>query len=64
MPVVPQDCPEARERTADLVEVESLDDEESPDEPVTAEHPARGEIREMPVLPEHPEPPETEETMA
>jgi len=62
--VVPLVCPEARERAADLVEVVNLDDEESPDEPVTVEHPDRGEIREMGVFPEHPEHPETEETMA
>jgi len=62
--VVPLVCPEARERAADLAEVVSLDDEESPDEPVTVEHQDRGEIREMPVFLEHPEHPETEETMA
>jgi len=62
--VVPLVCPEARERAAVLVEVVNLDDEESPDEPVTVEHRDRGEIREMGVFPEHPEHPETEETMA
>ena len=64
MPVVPLDCPEARERAVELVEVVSLDDGVNLDEPVIAEHPDRGEIREMAVFPEHPEHLEIEETMA